>query len=486
MKKIGLGLILISLITPAIVVWRGLNFVQPPPPVPAAVEVSWDETSAVENLTGALKIATVSVSKDVPPNAQAFAEFHRYLTSRYPLVFTQLEIELVAEHSLLIRWQGENNAQTPIMFLAHQDVVPVTLGSAASWAYPPFAAQVADGFIWGRGALDDKASLIALLESAERLLGEGFSPERTIYFGFGHDEEIGGLGAQSMAALLAQRNVRLGFLLDEGGFVTKGLIPGVEGRVALIGPAEKGYTSLRLTAVGKGGHASMPPKHTALGRVARAISRLEKHPFPADLTYTRDTLKALGEKAPFVQRLIFANLWLFEKLAVSVMSDNPATNAGIRTTTAATMMSAGVKDNVLPQTAEAVVNFRILPGDTVDSVVDFVNTVIDDDQVNVSLYSEFSNDPSNVSPIEGAGYSVLSEIITQIRPDTVVAPRLVVGATDARHYESIADASYRFLALEVGPDELAGMHGTNERVSVASFVDSMKMYYLLMQRAAEL
>lgn len=482
MKKL-LGTALFSLI--AIVLIRGVMFGVNPPVVKNIESIVWDASRAVENLAGAIRIPTISEGEGHAINEQAFVHFHQYLASRYPRVFNELEIETLAGHSLLMRWQGTEN-QSPILFLAHQDVVPVIPGSEATWSHPPFGGVVADGFIWGRGALDDKGSLIGLLESAERLLSEGFVPERTIYLAFGHDEEVGGEGAKAMAQLLAERNVHLGFLLDEGGFVTKGLIPGIDGRIAIIGPAEKGYVSLEIRAEGGGGHASMPPHHTALGLVAKAITRLEENPFPADLSFTRDTLEALGSKAPFIQRVVFANLWLFSPLAEYMMSEIPAANAGIRTTTAATMMSASVKDNVLPLSATAVVNFRVLPGDTVESVIAYVNKVIDDPQIDVSLYSDFANNPSKVASLESGGYKVLSETIRQIRPDTAVAPRLVVGATDARHFEEVAEASYRFLGLEVGPEELAGMHGTNERVSVESFMDSVRIYYRLMQRSGEL
>jgi carboxypeptidase PM20D1 len=482
MKKL-LGMALLSLV--ALVLIRGAMFGVNPAAVENIEPIAWDANKAVEKLAGAIRIPTISKGEGHAINEQAFVDFHLYLASRYPRVFNELEIETLAGHSLLMRWQGAGS-QSPVLFLAHQDVVPVTPGSEVTWRHPPFGGVVADGFIWGRGALDDKGSLIGLLEAAERLLSEGFVPERTMYLAFGHDEEVGGEGARAMAQLLAERNVRLGFLLDEGGFITKDLMPGIDGPVAIIGPAEKGYVSLKIHARGDGGHASMPPHHTSLGLVAKAITRLEESPFPVDLSFTRDTLEALGSKTSFIQRVIFGNLWLFSPVAEYMMSGNPVANAGIRTTTAATMMSAGMKDNVLPLSATAVINFRILPGDTVESVIAYVNKVIDDPKIDVSLYSGFANNPSKVASLESGGYKVLSETIRQIRPDTAVAPRLVVGATDARHFEDIADGSYRFLGLEVGPEELEGMHGTDERVSVESFIDSVRIYYRLMQRSGEL
>ncbi len=486
MKK-GLGFVGIVLLAMLLVVAvRTASFGIEPTPVDAGQPPEWDEAAALARLQGALRIPTIAAVKQEDLDVEAFEAFHSYLRQQYPLTFSRLNWHRIEGYSLLGEWKGESDTAQPIMLLAHMDVVPVQPGTESEWRFPAFDGTVADGFIWGRGALDDKSSLIGWLEAAEKLLAEGFTPPRTVYFGFGHDEEVGGAGARAMSDWLAERGVRLGFLLDEGGFVTKGLIPGIDGRVALIGPAEKGYTSIQLTARGLGGHSSMPPRHTAVGQIARAITRLENNPFPADLSYTVDTFEYLGDEAPLLQRMIFANLWLFGPLAEKVMSDIPSTNAGIRTTTAATMMEGSPKDNVLPIIAKAVINFRILPGDTVESVYEHVTKVIDDPNIVIEPYTDFSSNPTKVAPIDGGAYETLSRIIRQVRPDTVVVPRLVVGATDARNLEPVSDASYRFLGLEVGPEQLAGMHGTNEHVSTESFFDSLRMYYLLLKNADEL
>lgn len=486
MKKV-LGIVAAALLLIVVVVAvRTAAFGVDQPPVAAGERLEWDESAALQRLQGALRIPTIAAVNPADLDVAAFETFHAYLREQYPLTFSRLNWHRLVDYSLLGEWKGQSETAQPIMLLAHMDVVPVQPGTESEWRFPAFDGTVADGFIWGRGALDDKSSLIAWLEAAEKLLAEGFTPPRTVYFGFGHDEEVGGSGARAMSDWLAQRDVRLSFVLDEGGFVTKGLIPGIDGRVALIGPAEKGYTSLQLTARGLGGHSSMPPKHTAVGQIARAITRLENNPFPADLSYTVDTFEYLGDEAPLLQRMIFANLWLFGPLAEKVMSDIPSTNAGIRTTTAATMVEGSPKDNVLPIIAKAVINFRILPGDTVESVYEHVTKVIDDPNIVIEPYTDFSNNPTKVSSIDGGAYETLSRIVRQVRPDTVVVPRLVVGATDARHLEPVSDASYRFLGLEVGPEQLAGMHGTNEHVSTESFFDSLRMYYLLLKNADEL
>ncbi|MGJ8687819.1 MAG: M20/M25/M40 family metallo-hydrolase, partial [Spongiibacteraceae bacterium] len=353
------------------------------------------------------------------------------------------------------------------------------------WSYPPYAGTIADGYIWGRGAIDDKASVIGILEAVNRALTKNFTPERTIYLAFGDDEEVGGTGAMAVAALLKERGESLAFLLDEGGIIAKDLVPGMTSRVALLGPGEKGYVSLKLITRRVGGHASMPPANTAAGIIGRAVARLEDQPFPANIDLTVELFRFLGDELPYWQRLLFANSWLFSPLLESVLSKNPSTNAGIRTTTAVTMLQGSVKDNVLPIEASAVVNFRILPGESIASVRAHVAQIIDDDRVTIENYG-FASEPSTVAATDSPGFKVLSEVINQVSPDVVIAPRLVVAATDARHFEEVADNSYRFIGVEVGPHELKGIHGTDERVSIQSYAEAVKIYYQLILRSAEL
>lgn len=459
-----------------------------PPALPAratSINTEWDARELAEVLAGALRYRTVSNIDAEKVDRQAFSDFQHYLQSQFPLVFSRLSSQLIKDDTLLLRWPGSNKELKPILLLAHQDVVPVIPGTEAEWSYPPYGGTIADGYIWGRGAIDDKASVIGILQAVERALSENFTPDRTIYLAFGDDEEVGGTGAMAVAALLKKRGESLAFVLDEGGIIAKGLVPGMTSRVALVGPGEKGYISLKLSARKVGGHASMPPANTAAGIIGRAVARLEEQPFPADIDLTVDLFRFLGDELPYWQRLLFANSWLFSPLLESVLSDDPATNAGIRTTTAVTMLQGSVKDNVLPIEASAVVNFRIFPGESIASVREQVVYIIDDERVTIENYG-FGSEPSAVATTDSSGFKVLSEIIRQVSPDVVVAPRLVVAATDARHFEEIADNSYRFLGVEVGPHELRGIHGTDERVSVQSYAEAVKIYYQLILRSAEL
>ncbi|MBI2834160.1 MAG: M20/M25/M40 family metallo-hydrolase, partial [Acidobacteria bacterium] len=367
---------------------------------------------------------------------------------------------------------------------AHLDVVPVEPGTDARWTHPPFSGDIADGHVWGRGALDDKASLTAILQALEDLVAEGFRPARTIYLAFGHDEELGGTsGATAMASRLGRRGVRADFLVDEGMVITEGLMPGVSRPVALIGLAEKGFLSLELTTTVQGGHSSMPPGVTAVGLLARAIERLEANQMPARFSDPgRLTFEYVGPEMPFAARLVLANLWLFRPLLLAQLAGMPTTNASIRTTTAPTMFQAGVKDNVLPASGRAVVNFRILPGDSMAGVIDHVKRTIGDDRIDVHpLANVGSSEPSNVSPVDGRGFGILERTIRELFPETIVAPTLVLGGTDSRHYASITPNIYRFAPIKVKGEDLARAHGTNERISVANYADAVRFYRRLIR-----
>lgn len=484
LKIAGLAVLVLG----AVLIFRTLGFAPNLSEPGDTVELGeWDAQHLAEGLATALTYPTVSTGDYAQFDYAPFFDFQDYLKQRFPRTFAEIPHEVFNQATLLFRWPGRDEERNPILLMAHQDVVPVLPGTDEEWTYPPYAGTVADGYIWGRGAVDDKAGVLGILEAVERHLEQGFVPPRTIYLAFGHDEEVSGQqGAVAIASALQARGVTVDFLLDEGSAIIRDMVPGVSKRVALIGPGEKGYVSLKLSARGRGGHSSMPPRQTAAGAIGRAVHRLEQNPFPADLHPTVDLMRFIGADQPFLQRMMFANAWLFSPLLTRVLEANPATNAGIRTTTAVTMLEGSVRDNVLPIKASAVVNFRILPGDTVDSVTAYVRKVIDDPVIEISAYDGFGSNPSPVADTASEGFRVLSEVIRQVSPDTVIAPRLVVAATDARHFSAVAKNSFRFMGVELGERELAGIHGTDERVSVASYAEAVKMYYALIARAGEL
>ncbi|RZK44375.1 MAG: M20/M25/M40 family metallo-hydrolase, partial [Hymenobacter sp.] len=328
-----------------------------------------------------------------------FDQLAAYLTRTFPLVHQQLKLQTVNHYGRLYEWPGTDPALPPLLLLAHQDVVPVLPGTEGQWTRPPFAGQQAGGYLYGRGALDDKLNVLGQLEGVEYLLRTGFRPRRTVLLAFGHDEETQGLrGAAALAALLRRQHPRLAMVFDEGGLVKADGVAGLAQPVALVGVSEKGYLTLELAATGQGGHSSMPPALTSVGRVAAAVARLEAAPFPARLDGgVSGLLTYLAPAVPFGKRVVFANQWLFGFLIRKSLAATPSGNAALRTTTAPTMLRGGDKDNVLPIGATATVNFRLLPGDSVGQVLRRVREVVADSLVRLRVVGQ----GRDASPVSG-------------------------------------------------------------------------------------
>jgi carboxypeptidase PM20D1 len=437
---------------------------------------------AADRLSGAIRIRTISPEEPSAFDADAFERFHGYLESAFPRVHAQLRREIVGTHSLLYTWQGTDPTANPILLIGHMDVVPIEPGTEDKWTHDPFGGAIVDGFIWGRGAIDNKSAVLGTLEAVEMLLAENFRPARTVYLAYGHDEEIGGVaGARQIAALLKTRGVKLELVLDEGGVIGDGVLGGVQDPVALVGIAEKGFATIELTARVAGGHSSMPPAQSAVGIVSAAVARLEQNPMPARLEGpTRQMFDQVGPQFPPVQRALFANLWLTRAAVVRRLAKNPATNAMVRTTTAPTIFQAGSKDNVLPSYARALINFRILPGDSVTSVVEHVRRVVDHDRVEIKQSGRFFAEPSPVSRTDSNAFRTLERTIRSIVPNAIVAPYLVVVVTDARYYADISENIFRFLPLRLTSRDLERMHGIDERVGVPEYEMAIRTYRQLL------
>jgi len=449
-----------------------------------AAVIDIDEDAADERLAEAIRFKTISYHEPPEGYTGEFPEMQAYLEAAYPEVFKTLSKEVIGGHSLLLKWEGRNESEKPVLLLAHQDTVPVIEGTESDWTYPPFEGVIADGYIWGRGALDDKSSICAILEAVELLLRDGFTPERTIYIAFGHDEEISGVdGATNIVSTFEERGIRFEAVLDEGGFITNGMVQDVDRPVALVGIAEKGYLTLSLTAEAEGGHSSMPPPNTAVGIVSRAVTKLEDHPFPARLDGAAlEMFQTLAPSMPYVDRMALANLWLSRPLVLKEITKSQQANALVRTTTAATMLKGSDKENVLPIKAIAVVNFRILPGETAESVTKRVEEIIDDPRVKVEVLGTAS-DPSPVSDTDAPFYRAIEKSVLEVSTDEppVVAPYLLVAATDSRHYIPVADNIYRFIAVTITPEILSGLHGTDERIAATEYIRAVKFYYQLLR-----
>jgi carboxypeptidase PM20D1 len=460
-------------------------------PVPAAAAaaptdgVVVDSALAAERLSGAVKFATVSIASGAPIDTAAFLGFHDFIATAFPRVHATLRRETVNGLSLIYTWVGRDSLATPVVLMGHMDVVPVPESNLNDWTHGPFSGDIAEGYVWGRGTLDDKTTVLSSLEAVEALLAQGFTPARTVYLTFGHDEEVGGrFGARAIVDTLVARGVKPAMVLDEGGIMTSGLVPGVKQRAAVVGIAEKGYLSLRLRAQATGGHSSMPLPRTAVGALSRAVAALEANPFPYDMQGpARGMLDAMAPYVPFAQRVALANLWLTEPVVTRMLSATPSAAAMLHTTTSPTMLSAGVKDNVLPPEAMAVVNFRIRPGETMESVTQRVRTVINDTLIVVEPTDSARVNPSPVSDTKSPAYQLIDATIRQMAPgeQIPVLPYLVVGGTDAKYWGDHSANVYRFLPIPLGDGDFPRIHGLNERVAVKDYAVAVGFFARLIK-----
>ena len=452
------------------------------------LSITVDAQASAERLGEAIRFKTISSQQtaDDPDSVDytAFVDFRNWLAATYPVLHATAEREVVGGYSLLFTWKGSDPSLDPILLMSHIDVVPVIPGTEELWEEDPFSGKVSDGFIWGRGAIDTKGSLIAMVEAAELLMATGYTPKRTIMFAFGHDEEVGGpRGNVAIANLMKERGTRFYWIADEGGVVSNGLLPGANGLAAMIGVAEKGYVTLELTAHAKGGHSSMPPKKTAIGRLVVAINRLQKTPFiPKIDGATEQMVDAITGPSPFKSRLVMANRWLLDDVLISTFSNSPTSDAQMRTTIAPTIINGGTKENVLPPMASAKVNFRVHSRDTIADVVAHVKKAVNDPNVDVEIHNE-GREPSFVSGTDTDGYTMLSNAVVASFDAKLIAPYLVVGGTDSRHYSEVADDIYRIIPIVMGKDDMARFHGTNERITVDNMGRAVEFYGRLLEAA---
>ena len=452
--------------------------------VPPAAPLTLDDKGVADKLASAIRLRTISSLDDAKQNADQFQQLHVLLAQRFPKVHAALKREVMADGlSLLYTWQGTDAKAKPVAFMAHQDVVPIAPGTESKWQQEPFSGRVLDGYVWGRGAWDDKANLIAQLEATEMLLASGFQPRQTVYLIFGADEEVGGKrGALQIAKLLQERKVQLDFVIDEGLLITEGVMPGLATPAALIGIAEKGYLSIVMKVPATPGHSSMPPPKgtSAIGMMSAALRRLDDEQLPGTIRgVAREMFETVAPEMGGFQRVALSNLWLFGPVVQSQLEKGASTNAMLRTTTALTIVNAGNKDNVLPGGAEATVNFRLLPGDTRESIMQHVRGKAGERFELIAL--DGSADPSPVSPTQSASYQLINRTVRSLFPGTIVAPGLMIAATDSRHFAAISDHIYRFSPVRAKPEDLSRFHGTNERISVANLGELVRFYHQLLR-----
>ncbi|MDO9546000.1 MAG: M20 family peptidase [Pelolinea sp.] len=436
--------------------------IQPIPPI----DIQKDQIA--QHLSEVVQIPSISKVGALDTDQQPFIAIKKWIEKTYPLFSAKLERVVINKYSLLFKWVGTENILVPVLFNAHMDVVPVDAETLEEWGGDPFSGKISAGYVWGRGTLDMKNQLVAILDTVEGLLKKNYTPKRTIYVAFGHDEEImGARGSKEIVEFLKSKGIKLAAVLDEGGMLSQGMIEGVDEPVGLVGITEKGYLTLKLTAQGEPGHSSTPPRQTAIGVIARAVALLDDHPMPPRLDFVIPMMRNIGHLLPFGLQFVLANSWLFKPILLNQFSKTTQMNAMIRTTHAATIIEGGIKDNILPAAATATVNCRLLPGDSIQDVFNHFTKVIGDPRVHISIDEKSGGwGASIVSPIDTPAYLSLDLVIRQVFDNVTVAPFAFLAATDSRYYAPVCKSIYKFSPIQITPKDRSGIHGINERISV--------------------
>ncbi|WP_428629418.1 M20 family peptidase [Sphingopyxis sp.] len=448
-----------------------------------AATPTYDLQAAVVHLSAAAQIKTISHQNAAQNDIAEWDRLHSWLAATYPATHRAMTRTILPNRTLIYHWPGSDTSLAPIIVMAHQDVVPVTEGTEADWKYPPFAGTVAEQAVWGRGTVDDKGSLIGLFEALEALAAQGFQPKRSIYLVSGHDEEAGGAGAVGAAAKLKADGVRALFTLDEGSVVLRDT-PVINGPAILIGIAEKGYATLQVTANAPGGHSSMPPAETGVTTLARAVLAIAESPFPVEMRGPGAAMvESLAARKGGTTKMAVANQWLFSPILKRQLAASPSTAAAFHTTIAPTMLVGSPKENVLPQSATALINYRIAPWNKSADVMARAKAAVGDAPVELSWVKP-PNEPSRVSSTSSRGWRYVVAAARADAPDAVVAPFLVVAATDSRSMESISQDVYRFMPMHFTLKETAMIHGTNEHMKVDSFKRMIDFYARLIATSA--
>lgn len=452
--------------------------------IPIIERLVLDKDKIAQNLSGMIKIKTITSNHMGGFNKEAFLGFHSYLEITYPLVHKELKKEIVNEYGLLYKWSGTSSDKKPFLMMAHMDVVPADDRTADKWEHPAFSGEIADGYVWGRGTIDMKGQLTAIMESVEYLLKEGFKPSRDIYLAFGFDEEsMGSLGAKNIADRLEKQGVKLEFVLDEGGVFMNGKDMGIKAMVATIGICEKGYTDIKLTAESSGGHASRPPKQTAVGALSRAIVALEKHQMKPRLNEAlRLMLDRTGGYMKFPLNVIAANLPLTKPLLLKAFVSTSAGAATVRTTTAPTMLQGSSAPNVLAEKAEANINFRISPDDNLDRLIKHIKRA-----VGRGIKVEVVQQPhaSRVSSIESEAYGIIEGIAKEMFGDHIITPYLMVATTDSRWFGKISKGIYQFQPFRSLSEDYRKIHAAGERLSIDALCEGVEYFIRLVKKASE-
>ena len=434
---------------------------------------------ATNDLAEMIKCKTISHADESLDDETEFEKFEKLLPELFPAVFKKCSFEKVGNRGILIHWKGKN-PESPSVYMSHYDVVSV---EENDWEKPAFEGILDNGVLWGRGTLDTKGTLNGILQAAETLINEGFVPKNDIYFAFGGNEEVAGDGSYGIVQLFKERGITPGFVLDEGGAVCTGVFPGVTQPIALIGLGEKGQMNVRYTVKGGGGHSSSPKAGGPIPRLSAACLRVEKSSFDFTLSKPAELLfDTAGRHSTFLYRVLFGNLWCFAPvLSLYAKLSGGEFNALVRTTIAFTQMTGSKGANVIPAHATMVSNHRIIPGETVESVVEHIKKVVDDDKIEIELIN--GNNPSVISDHNCEAYERVRSTVAETWQDAIVSPYLMVAGSDSRHWGEISDKVYRFSAMALTKEERGMIHGNNERIPVSTISRTVEFFDRMMKKS---
>ncbi len=478
MKKFFYTLLLILLVIVSVVLFNTFRF-KSDIPVRESLPITTISDSIAKHLSEAIQIKTISFSETLPIDTTEFIKFKAFMEKTYPLVHQKLPRQIFSQFSYMYVWKGKDTTLKPIVLMAHMDVVPVEAEAEKKWTMPSFSGIIDHDTIWGRGAIDDKSSVIAIMEAAEQLLHDNFQPQQTIYFCFGHDEEVSGKqGAAKMAEWFKSNNIRPHLVIDEGGQVDTEHFKDVKRPVALLGVGEKGYVNVDLTVEIPGGHSSMPQSETAIDVLNKGIVNVRAKQMPAIVTDpVQELLNRVGSSGGFINRMALSNMWLFKKLLIGKFEKNNGTNAMVHTTIVPTIVKGGIKDNVVPSVAMATFNSRILPGQTSDDVLNYIKKAVNDERITVKKQAIFHTEPSTLTPFDHKGFHDVEDAVYKTIPDVMTAPFLMLGATDSRYFRPFSDAVINFTPYL----NVKGFHGINERIPVSDLRNMVFFYQLVMK-----
>lgn len=412
-------------------------------------------------------------------NTEKFSAFHKVLFEIFPEFRKHVTVE-VFHSSLLMRWHGIHSDKQPLLVMSHHDVVE----APGKWKHPPFSGDIAEGKVWGRGTVDTKGNLWAMVAAAEELMVEGFTPDCDIYIISPCNEETSGEGAQEIVSVLKERGIHPKLMLDEGGFIISEPLPGAEGLFAMVGVAEKSCMDLRFTARSAGGHASNPGRDTPLVRLGKFMTAAEKDSnlFPAQMhPVTAEMLQRLAPHMHGALKFLFSHISITKPLLTWLMPKVSSTAGGLlKTTIAFTMAKGSEGTNVLPQEAWVIGNMRASLHQGRKGSVQAISDLAE----KYNIETEVLDGGVNSSPanLQGDGFKLVENTIQQVFPGVTVTPYILLGGTDSRFFEEICDNCIRFAPFTIDDQQFGSMHGLNENMDISTLPSAVKFFKEIYQK----